>query len=88
MEVPSGLLGRGEVDRVGHRPERLPNARYTLARAVLVLTIYGWVYQRLLADREVPIYVQDLVDAVRAKKWVKQYDDGATANPATTSNAS
>jgi acyl carrier protein len=52
--------------------------------AAMIALIVGavWTYNRFFADRNpnvIPVTVGDLVDAAKARKWVKQYDDdGAT----------
>jgi hypothetical protein len=48
------------------------------AAMIALIVVAGWAYFRFFADRNpdvIPVTVQDLVDAAKAGKWVKQYDD-------------
>lgn len=52
------------------------------AAMIALIVIAVWTYNRFFADRDqpgmIPVTVQDLVDAAKAGKWVKEYtDDGA-----------
>jgi Protein of unknown function (DUF1493) len=52
------------------------------AAMITLIVVAVWIYNRFFADRDqpgvIPVTVGDLVDAARARKWVKKYgDDGA-----------
>ena len=47
------------------------------AAMIALIVVASWAYFRFFADRNpdvIPVTVQDLVDAAKAGKWVKQYD--------------
>jgi hypothetical protein len=49
------------------------------AAMIALIVVAVWIYNRFFADRDqpgvIPVTIQDLVDAAKAGKWVKQYDD-------------
>jgi Protein of unknown function (DUF1493) len=45
---------------------------------IALIVVVVWTYNRFFADRnsdEIPVTVGDLIDAAKARKWVKQYSD-------------
>lgn len=51
------------------------------AAMIALIVVAGWAHFRFFTDRDregaIPVTVQDLVEAAKAGKWVKQFDDGA-----------
>lgn len=47
------------------------------APMIALVGVGGWIYSRIVdetQDAQIPITVQDLVEAASSSKWVKKYD--------------